>query len=142
MTIVEKIDALQARLAKARAIVKDGAIWPIHKDENARYVAKSQENRKGANGLPKLYLVGPESCTCADYRELREHNGGWCKHRLARELALNGDAEGRDTVADETPAPDNQTVAPQPTSNKERYEQAQAKAEARQREAEATVGSV
>jgi len=140
MTIVEKIASVSQRLERAREIVEHGAIWPIHKDDEQRYVAKSHSGQHGENGLPKLYLVGPESCTCADYRKLTKHNGGWCKHRLARELLLNGNAEGREKKTGETPAPDEASVAPRPVSNKDRYERAQIAADAEVRRAKELGG--
>ena len=140
MTIVAKIESVSQRLERAREIVENGALWPIHKDEQRRYVAKSHSGQHDKDGLPKLYLVGPESCTCADYRRLAQHNGGWCKHRLARELLLNEQAEGREKTTGETPAPDEASVAPRPSSNKERYELAQAAADAEVRGAKELGG--
>lgn len=132
MTIVAKIEAAAQRLERAREIVEHGAIWPIHQDDARRFVAKSHSGQHGENGVPKLYLVGPNGCTCADYRKLAEENGGWCKHRLARELLLaeGSKAEGREKKDGETPAPDNASVAAPPRRNKERFEQAQLAAEA------------
>ena len=135
VTIAEKIEAAHARLQRAREIVDRGEIWPIHKDDDRRFVAKSHSGQRNGNDHLKLYLVDSRSCTCADYRKLAEENGGWCKHRLARELVLaeGSKAEGREQAPAQNPAPDTPSVAPQPASNKERYELAQARAEAERR---------
>lgn len=88
MTIIQKIETMAARLERAREIAKLGLIYPIYGDEERRYVCKSQSDQTDGNGQVKLYLVGEKSCTCADFRKLSQVNGGWCKHRLAREILL------------------------------------------------------
>jgi hypothetical protein len=88
MNIVKKIEAMAARLERAREIVKDGLIYPIYGDEEKRFVCKSHTGQQDGDGQVKLYLVSDKACTCADFRRLKEQNGGWCKHRLAREILL------------------------------------------------------
>jgi hypothetical protein len=89
MNIVKKIEAMAARLERAKEIVKDGLIYPIYGDEEQRFVCKSHTAQKDGNGQVKLYLVTDKACTCADFRRLKDQNGGWCKHRLAREILIN-----------------------------------------------------
>ncbi len=93
MNIVKNIEVMAARLERAREIVKLGLIYPIYGDPERRYVCKSHSGQQDGNGQVKLYLVSQKGCTCADYRHLREVNGGWCKHRLARELILGGEQD-------------------------------------------------
>ena len=88
MTIVEKIEALHKRLERAKEIVERGYIYPIYGRPGV-YVAKSATGQKDGKGHLKLYLVDEEGCTCADFRRLAKVNGGWCKHRLAREILMS-----------------------------------------------------
>jgi hypothetical protein len=93
MNIVTKIETMAKRLDRAREIVRIGLIYPVYGDEEKRFVCKSQNEQKDGNGQTKLYLVGEKSCTCADFRKLSQVNGGWCKHRLAREILLSQGGE-------------------------------------------------
>jgi hypothetical protein len=95
VTIVRKIKAVYQRLERAEEIVEKGLIRPLY-GTNGWYVCKSHSGQQDGNGQAKLYLVTGESCTCKDYQELQEYNGGWCKHRLAREILLEGKEAGDD----------------------------------------------
>ena len=92
MNIIKKIEGMAARLERAKEIVSKGYIWPIYGKPGV-YVAKSATGQQDGNGQVKLYLVDGQSCTCADYRRLKAQNGGWCKHRLAREILLSQGGE-------------------------------------------------
>ena len=74
VTPVTQIDALAARLAKARALVDQ--VSPTGK-----------EVYEVASGDDRHYLVNGH-CTCPDSRFRRELHKGYCKHRLAVYLYL------------------------------------------------------
>ncbi len=69
VTPITQIDALAARLAKARALV--GQVSPA-----------DAECYDVASGDDKHYLVNGQ-CNCPDARFRRELHKGYCKHRLA-----------------------------------------------------------
>ena len=97
MTIAGKIRKLYERLQRAEQIVEQGLIHELYGTEakGRWFVVKSHSGQTRKDGRPKLYLVTDGSCTCKDFQVLKEHNGGWCKHRLARELVLER-KEGKD----------------------------------------------
>ena len=69
VTPITQIDALAARLAKARALV--GRVSPAN-----------AEVYDVASGDDRHYLVNGH-CNCPDARFRRELHKGYCKHRLA-----------------------------------------------------------
>ena len=69
VTPITQIDALAARLAKARALV--GQVSPT-----------GTEVYEVASGDDRHYLVNGQ-CNCPDARYRRELHKGYCKHQLA-----------------------------------------------------------
>ena len=69
VTPITQIDALAARLAKARALV--GQVSPAN-----------AEVYDVASGDDRHYLVSGH-CMCPDARFRRDLHKGWCKHMLA-----------------------------------------------------------
>lgn len=73
---VQQIEALAARLEKARQLVTEGKVHSVINQEGF-YVVQSS---KGG-----FYLVNG-SCNCPDAANRSELTKGFCKHRLAAEI--------------------------------------------------------
>lgn len=84
MVTATTVKALATRLAKAEALVAEGAVFPVAGCDGYAVV------RNG--GGDSMYLVrfaaGHENCTCPDYKQRQGAAGLPCKHILAAELAL------------------------------------------------------
>lgn len=80
--IVQKIEALAARLVRARMILATGA---VSYQGNGTWAVTSSDGSK-------TYEVNTDrlECTCPDHAR-RELHKGWCKHRLAVELYQHGE---------------------------------------------------
>ena len=87
VTPITQIDALAARLAKARALV--GQVSPANAEV---YVVAGSDGHYLVNG----------HCTCSDARFRRDLHKGWCKHMLAvavyREACIDVDEYRRQEV--------------------------------------------
>jgi hypothetical protein len=69
---IRQIEALAARLEKARAIVAEGKVHPI----------AGMEDHYAVIGTAGAYIVNGE-CNCPDAAQRVEMHWGFCKHRLA-----------------------------------------------------------
>jgi hypothetical protein len=83
---VKQIDALYARLEKAREIVATGKVHPIVGMEG-HYAVECSGIDDG------MYLVNG-ICTCVDAQQRTNLHHGWCKHKLAVELFREQQAIG------------------------------------------------
>lgn len=86
MDILKTIEALAARLERAKEIVAKGDIWPISEPGNKNGEEAGQRFACHSQSNPEIvYLVDEEGCTCPDFQRQNLHQG-WCKHRLAAEI--------------------------------------------------------
>jgi predicted nucleic acid-binding Zn finger protein len=72
---VQQIEALAARLEKARQLVADGKVHPI----------TGMDDHYIVQGSAGYYLVNAV-CACQDAQHRSEIHKGWCKHKLAVEI--------------------------------------------------------
>ena len=73
VTVIDRIDAVSARLARARDIVAAGLVEDLG---NGVFIVSSQHGRD-------YYIVDQHGCSCPDVQNRYDLTGGWCKHRLA-----------------------------------------------------------
>ncbi len=85
ITQVWRIEALYARLERARELVASGKVYQSPNSDSDRYLVESQTH-KGA-----VYTV-TDVCTCND-ASIRHELTGLCKHMLARIIYGNQEHE-------------------------------------------------
>ena len=94
MVTAATVKSLATRLAKAEALIADGAVFPV-----AGCVGYAVVRNGGGDSM---YLVrfdaGHENCTCPDFKQRQGTADLPCKHLMAAELALGG-------TAPQSPAP-------------------------------------
>jgi len=78
MDVIEKIEALAARLERAKELVRRGEIRKI---DDKEWLVGSGEH---------CHLVQGVSCDCTDFRIHEKDLHGLCKHRLAVMLVVTG----------------------------------------------------
>jgi len=78
------------RLERAKKILAQGNVFPVAGAKEKFVVFSSAGN--------KFYLVDLAEgyCTCPDFQTHQEHNGGWCKHRMAAWLLVNHPVDYQD----------------------------------------------
>ena len=83
-TVIQKIEALNERLERARQLVADGLVSPVIGMES-HYVVRSSDG-------DGYYLVNGE-CSCPDAEYRSDVHSGWCKHFLSVELFKESESE-------------------------------------------------
>ncbi len=76
-TAIQKIEAMNERLDRARQLVTDGLVSPVIGME-AHYIVRSSDGNS-------FYLVNGK-CSCPDAEYRSDAHSGWCKHYLSVEL--------------------------------------------------------
>src|SRR4051794_9364249 len=89
MVTAKTVKGLAERLAKAGALVEAGAVFPVAGLDGYAVVC----NGDGTQMYLVRFQAGHEHCTCPDYGQRQQTAGLPCKHLLAAELALGGDAQ-------------------------------------------------
>jgi hypothetical protein len=84
MVTAKTVKGLAERLAKAEALVADGAVYPVAGLAGYAVV----KNGSGDSMYFVRFDAGHERCTCPDYQNRQGAAGLPCKHILAAELAL------------------------------------------------------
>jgi hypothetical protein len=88
LVTAQTIQSLAARLEKATALVRDGAVFPVAGLDGYSVV------RNGGNSMYLVrYDAGHEHCTCADFQQRQRAASLPCKHLLAAELAAGGNTQ-------------------------------------------------
>jgi hypothetical protein len=82
-SVISKIDAVHARLERARAIVDAGLVEDLG---NGVFIVSSQRGREH-------YTIDEHGCNCPDVQNRYELTNGWCKHRLAVAIVKEQQAE-------------------------------------------------
>ncbi len=87
MVSAKTVKGLSERLAKAEALVADGAVFPVAGCDGYAVVRNGDGNQ--------FYLVrfaaGHENCTCPDYQQRQKSAGLPCKHLLAAQIVAAGE---------------------------------------------------
>jgi len=84
MVTAKTVKGLADRLAKAEALVTDGAVFPVAGCDGYAVV----RNGDGTQMYLVRFAAGHENCTCPDFKNRQGVAGLPCKHILAAELAL------------------------------------------------------
>jgi hypothetical protein len=78
-----EVRKLAERLAKAEALVQDGAVFPLAGLDGYAVVC----NGDGTQMYLVRHETGREHCTCPDFQHRQGKHGQPCKHLLAAQLA-------------------------------------------------------
>lgn len=89
MVTAKTVKGLADRLAKAEALVADGAVFPVAGSEGYAVV----RNGDGTQMYLVRFTAGHENCTCPDFKQRQGKSGLPCKHILAAELALGSNPQ-------------------------------------------------
>lgn len=102
MVTAKTVKSLAERLAKAEALVAEGAVLPVAGLSGYAVV------RNGSGD--QMYLVrfeqSHENCTCPDYQQRQKQAGLPCKHILAAQLALGSNPQSPAPVAADPVTPE------------------------------------
>ncbi len=86
MPIVQKIQCLAKRLESARDLVERDSVAPAGLPDLFMVSSSANTRHRVCSGR----LDQAPECACPDFRYRGESLDGWCKHRLAVELYLEG----------------------------------------------------
>ncbi len=89
MVTAHEVRKLAQRLAKAEALVQDGAVFPVTGLDGYAVV----RNGDGTQMYLVRHEVSKEHCTCPDFQHRQGNHGQPCKHILAAELAAENATE-------------------------------------------------
>jgi SWIM zinc finger len=79
----QEVKQLAARLAKAEALVQDGAVFPVTGLPDYAVV----KNGDGTQMYLAQQTIGHEHCSCPDFQHRQGKQGHPCKYILAAEIA-------------------------------------------------------
>lgn len=102
MVTIKQAQGIAERLAKAEALVAEGAVFPISGLSGYAVV-------RNGNG-DSMYLVrfesGHEHCTCPDFTQRQKAAGLPCKHIMAAQMALGSNPQPPAPVAADPVTPE------------------------------------
>lgn len=101
MVTAATVKSLATRLAKAEALVTDGAVFPVAGLVGYAVV----RNGDGTQMYLVRHETGHEHCSCPDYTQRQRTAGLPCKHILAAQLGLGNETQSAAPVAKQRPDP-------------------------------------